>query len=183
MMEVNLLCLMCNVELKSIFIKCFECNQNNNQHQQQQPMYICLNCFSQGIENHTHKNTHAYSVLNLAKLNSFSNWNLRDEYRLLDAINKHKTYDWQVIADLVNTNDMGMPFATNVNKSFSNNFNKIGASSVSTTNESSLSLPRSNQASSNKSNSSSASTTSTSSSSSTSGVVAQKQSNHQNQNR
>lgn len=68
------------------------------------------------------------------------------------------------------------------NKSFSNNFNKIGASSVSTTNESSLSLPRSNQTSSNKSNSSSASTTSTSSSSSTSGVVAQKQSNHQNQN-
>jgi hypothetical protein len=92
----DLCCILCNLKLKSIFISCIECNSAKD--------YICLECFSQGLENSTHKNTHSYKVLNLNRIKTFSSWNLGEELDLIDNFNDLNTSSWTKISTYIQEN-------------------------------------------------------------------------------
>ena len=66
-------CLFCNELLEEIFIKCEECHEKPQ---------ICLECFSNGLENEQHRNDHAYRVINLKNFVTFQEWNVYDEIQL-----------------------------------------------------------------------------------------------------
>lgn len=65
-------CIFCNIKLKEIFIKCDVC----------EAAFICLACFSNGLENDHHKNDHAYRVINLKLFETFDDWDAYDELEL-----------------------------------------------------------------------------------------------------
>lgn len=80
------LCCFCNLKLKEIFIKCNQCRMT----------YICLECFSIGVEKEEHRNFHEYKLVNLRDILSFDSWDLFREMELLDKISKNECLvdDW-----------------------------------------------------------------------------------------
>lgn len=72
-------CFICNLKLENIYIQCVECIEN-----------ICLNCFSNGLEQANHLNSHNYKVINLKHLNTFDEWNIQEEFDLINQIEQSK---------------------------------------------------------------------------------------------
>ena len=96
MIDNDLCCMLCNLKLRSLFISCIECNDYSAA--KTQGNYICLECFSQGLENLMHKNNHSYKVINLNRIKTFSNWNISEELSLIDNFDDLNSQNWANIA-------------------------------------------------------------------------------------
>lgn len=108
----DMCCLLCNIKLKCVFIECNDCKELCNT---KLNVYICLECFSQGLENQIHKNQHQYKVCNLNRVKTFNNWNLQQELSLIENSSCLIQNDWSTISNSVNTGttlaiDKKLPF-------------------------------------------------------------------------
>lgn len=79
-------CLFCNELVDEILIRCEICQPGQLG---RQPI-ICLECFSNGLENEQHKNDHSYRVLNLADVFTFQAWNPHEEIQLNSLASSHR---------------------------------------------------------------------------------------------
>ena len=84
----QLCCVFCNIEFKTMFIECVDCSRLHALSSSSSLMFtnICLACFANGLQNATHKNTHAYKVVDMRRLATFDGWSLDDELRLLESL-------------------------------------------------------------------------------------------------
>lgn len=90
-------CKLCNLKLKSVFISCMECAQDNETNSSG-GVYICLECFSQGLENSHHKCNHSYKILNLNRIKTFSNWCLNEDLSLIEHQSDLNAQNWSKIS-------------------------------------------------------------------------------------
>ncbi|CAF0785393.1 unnamed protein product [Brachionus calyciflorus] len=83
----DLCCIFCNIKLDNIFIRCADCVALS--HCKLYP-YICLSCFSSGIQNEYHRNDHAYSVINTKHFKTFDDWSIYEENEVLTNLENNK---------------------------------------------------------------------------------------------
>lgn len=86
-------CALCDREITGrTYTCCQECNG----------LTSCIVCFSQGIENSTHKSSHPYSVMSRINLPLYHpNWTIQDEYLLIESLEKYGYGNWAEITKQV----------------------------------------------------------------------------------
>ena len=67
-----------------------------------QPLHLCVECFSVGVEVFGHKASHKYSVIDTVSIYPLSkDWTADEELRLLEAVNKFGYGNWVDVAEHV----------------------------------------------------------------------------------
>nr|CAD7586556.1 unnamed protein product [Timema genevievae] len=89
-------CSYCQEDITGLRIKCVECPNFD----------ICLQCFSAGAEIGCHKNGHPYQFMDSEPMGVFQGrvgWSVREELRLLDAIELYGFGNWEDISGHIET--------------------------------------------------------------------------------
>lgn len=84
----DICCVFCKLKLDYIFIRCEECDCTQNQ--KASLPYICLECFSNGIQNEYHRNNHSYKVINTKQIKTFDDWSVYEELEVMSNLNNNK---------------------------------------------------------------------------------------------
>jgi transcriptional adapter 2-alpha len=79
----------------SFHIQCAECND----------VYLCVDCFSAGVNIGNHENHHSYRIPDCLDNPIFAkDWTIKEELLLLEGIQKHGPGNWKTIAEFLKTN-------------------------------------------------------------------------------
>lgn len=89
-------CTYCQFPIRGFAIKCAKCPE----------FFLCLQCFSCGVEGGSHKAEHGYQIDNDSSIAVFSNrspWAAFEEEALLDAVEQYSIGNWEDVAEFLKT--------------------------------------------------------------------------------